>query len=60
MCESEILKVCKAKAILKMLSKECESKMYVKKKKEKCEMFLKYAKAKCENEMRKYGNMKKG
>ena len=58
-CESEMLKVCKAKAILKMLSKECESKMYVKEK-EKCEMFLKYAKATCENEMRKYVNVKKG
>ena len=58
-CESEMLKVCEAKAILKMLSKECESEMYVKEK-EKYEMFLKYAKAKCENEMQKYVNLKKG
>ena len=31
-CESKMLKVCKAKATLKMLSKECESEMCVKKK----------------------------
>ena len=30
-CESKMLKVCKAKATLKMLSKECESEMRVKK-----------------------------
>ena len=40
-CESEMLKVCKAKAILKMLSKECEREIYMKEE-EKCEMFLKY------------------
>ena len=28
-CESEMLKACEAKATLKMLSKECESEMYV-------------------------------
>ena len=52
-CESEMLKVCEAKATLKMLSKECKREMYVKEK-EKCEMFLKYVKVKCEKEMRKY------
>ena len=62
-CESEMLKVfeakeklvmvsrkiriCKTKAKLEMQSNECESKMYVKEK-EKCEMFLKNAKEKCE------------
>ena len=51
-CESEMLKVCEAKATLKMLSKECKREMYVKEK-EKCEMFLKYVKVKCEKEMRK-------
>ena len=39
-CESEMLKICEAKATLKMLSKDCESEMYVKEK-EKCEMLLK-------------------
>ena len=39
-CESEMLKICEAKATLKMLSKDCESEMYVKEQ-EKCEMFLK-------------------
>ena len=58
MCESEILKVCEAKATLKMLSKEYESEMYVKEK-EKYEMFLMYVKAKCESEMRKYVKVKK-
>ena len=52
-CESEMLKVCEAKVTLKMLSKKCESEMYVKEK-EKCEMLLKYVKAQCEIEMRKY------
>ena len=41
-----MLKACEAKAILKMLSKKCESEMYVK---EKCEMFIKYVKAKWES-----------
>ena len=40
-CESEMLNICKAKWILKMLSKECEREIYIKEK-EKCEMFLKY------------------
>ena len=34
-----MLKVCEVKATLKMLSKECESEMCVKKKKDKCETF---------------------
>ena len=41
-----------------MLSKECETEMYVKEK-EKYEMFLKYAKTKCQSEMRKYVKLKK-
>ena len=66
-CESEMLKVCKAKEKirickakmkLEMLSKECKSEMYMKEK-EKCEMFLNYAKGKCESEMRKYVKVKK-
>ena len=56
-CESEMLRVFKAKAKLKRLSKECESEMYVKEK-EKCETFLKYVKTKCESEMRKYMKLK--
>ena len=38
-CESEMLRVFKTKAKLRMLSKECESEMCMKEKK-KCEMFL--------------------
>ena len=57
-CESKMLKACQAKATLKMLGKEWEGKMYVREK-DKCEMFLKYEKAKSENEMRKYVNVKK-
>ena len=57
-CESEMLRVFEAKAKLKMLSKECESEMYVKEK-EKYEMFLKHVKTKCESEMRKYVKLKK-
>ena len=57
-CESEMLRVFKVKAKLKILSKECESEMYVKEK-EKCEMFLKHMKTKCESEMRKYVKLKK-
>ena len=52
-CENEMLKVCEAKATLKMRSKECESELYVNEK-EKCKMFLKYVKANCESEMGKY------
>ena len=52
-CKSEMLKVCEAKATLKMISKECGSEMYVKEK-ERCEIFLKYVNAKCKTEMRKY------
>ena len=37
-CESEMLRAFEKKAKLKMLSKECESDMYLKEK-EKCEMF---------------------
>ena len=57
-CESEIVMVLEAKANLKMLSKKCESETYVKEK-EKCEMYLKYAKAKCKSEMQKYVILKK-
>ena len=57
-CESEMLRVFEAKAKLKMFSKECESETYVKEK-EKCEIFLKHGKTKCESEMRKYGKLKK-
>ena len=57
-CESEMLRVSEAKAKLKMLSKECESEMYVKEK-EKYEMFLKHVKTKCESEMRKYVKLRK-
>ena len=56
-CESEMLRVFEAKAKLKMLSKKCESKMYVKEK-EKCKMFLKHVKTKCESKMRKYIKLK--
>ena len=49
-CESEMLRLFKAKAKLKMLSKECESETYVKEK-EKCKMILKHVKTKCESEM---------
>ena len=57
-CESEIFRVFEAKAKLKMLSKECESETYAKEK-EKCEMFLKHVKTKCESKMRKYVKLKK-
>ena len=57
-CESEMLKVCEAKAASKMLSKEYKIEMYVKQK-EKCKNFLKYVKAKCESKMRKYVKVKK-
>ena len=56
-CESEMLREFEAKAKLKMLSKECESETYVKEK-EKCEMFLKYVKTKCESEIQKYVKLK--
>ena len=52
-----MLRVFEAKVKLKMLSKECESEMYVKEK-EKYEMFLKHVKTKCESEMRKYVKLK--
>ena len=52
-----MLKVCKAKAILKILSKEFEIEVYVKEE-GKYEMFLKYAKAKCETRMQKYVKVK--
>ena len=48
--ESKMLRVFEAKAKLKMLSKEYESETYVKEK-EKCEMFLKHVKTKCESEV---------
>ena len=47
------LRACKAKAKLEMLSKKCETEMYMKEK-EKFEMILKHAKAKCESKMQKY------
>ena len=56
-CESKMLKVCEVKATLKILSKK-KREMYVKEK-EKCEMLLKYVKAKCESDMRKYVKVKK-
>ena len=46
--ESEMLKVCEAKATLNMLIKECKSEMYVKKKREMRNVFKI-----CESEMRK-------
>ena len=73
MYESEMLKVCEVKEKLKMLSEQtgvckarmksetqsydCEIEMYVKEN-EKCEMFLKNVKAKCESEMQEYVKMK--
>ena len=48
-CENEILNVCKAKETLKILSKECKNRMYV-----KCNIFLKYMQTKCVSEMKKY------
>ena len=58
MCESEMLKVFEAKAKLKKLSKVCERETYVKEK-ERCEMFLKHVKTKCESEIQKYVELKK-
>ena len=49
LCKNEMLNVRKAKETLKILSKECESKMYV-----TCIIFLKYMEAKCASEMKKY------
>ena len=40
-----------------MLSRECESEMFVKEK-ENREMFLKHVKTKCKSEMRKYIKLK--
>ena len=51
-CATEMLRVFEAKAKLKMLTKECESEMYVREK-EKYEMFLKHVKTKCKSEMQK-------
>ena len=53
----EMLKVCEAKVILKILSKEFESEIYVKET-GKCEMFLKYVKEKCESGMQRYVKVK--
>ena len=44
-----MLNVRKSKETLKILSKECESKMYV-----ACIISLKYMEAKCASEMKKY------
>ena len=49
LCKNEMLNVRKAKETLKILSKECESKMYV-----ACIISLKYMEAKCASEMKKY------
>ena len=57
-CESEMLRVFEVKPKLKLLSKERESETYMKEK-EKCKMFLKHVKTKCESEMRKYVKLKK-
>ena len=57
-CESEMLRVFEVKPKLKLLSKERESETYMKEK-EKCNMFLKHVKTKCESEMRKYVKLKK-
>ena len=63
--ESERLMVRKVKEKLKMLeekfemqSNECVSEMYAKEK-EKCEMFFKNVKERCQKEMRKYMKLKK-
>ena len=40
-----------------MISKECEGEIYMQDK-EKCEMFLKYVKAKCECQMQSYVKVK--
>ena len=53
-----MLRVFEAKVKLKMISKECENETYVKEK-EKCEMFLKHVKTKCENEIEIYVKLKK-
>ena len=53
----KVLRVFEAKAKLKMLSRECESEMFVKEK-ENREMFLKHVKTKCKSEMRKYIKLK--
>ena len=47
LCENETLNVRSAKE--KILSKECENKIYV-----TCNIFLKYMKTKCVSEMKKY------
>ena len=57
-CESGMLRVLEAKAKLKILSKECESETCVKEK-EKCLLFLKHVKTKCESEMPKCVKLKK-
>ena len=48
-CENEMVSVRKAKETLKMLRKDCESKLYA-----TCHMFLNYMKAKCGREMKNY------
>ena len=44
-----MLSVPKAKETFKMLSKECENKLYV-----TCNIFLNYMKTKCARELKKY------
>ena len=48
-CENEMLSVRKAKETFKILSKQCENKLYV-----TCNIFLNYIKTKCAREMKKY------
>ena len=44
-CENEMLSICNAKEISKILSKECENELYV-----TCNLFLNYMKTKCASE----------
>ena len=48
-CENEMLSLLKAKETLKILSKECENKLYA-----TCNIFLNYIKTKCSREIKKY------
>ena len=50
---SKKVKICKAKMTMEMLSKKCESEIYMEEK-EECEMFLNNVKAKFNSKMRKY------
>ena len=48
-CENEMVSVRKGKETLKILRKDCESKLYA-----TCNIFLNYMKTKCGREMKKY------